>query len=66
MIPVLREIVEFMILKKYIKLLFATESFAIGLRIGVSPEAFWSVRRGGEDELQGGRPEARLLRAEPR
>ena len=31
MIPVLREIVEFMILKKYIKLLFATESFAIGL-----------------------------------
>jgi len=31
MIPILREIVELMISKKYIKLLFATESFAIGL-----------------------------------
>ena len=31
MIPVLREIVELMISKRYIKLLFATESFAIGL-----------------------------------
>lgn len=31
MIPVLREIVELFISKKYIKLLFATESFAIGL-----------------------------------
>ena len=31
MIPVLREIVELMISKKYIKILFATESFSIGL-----------------------------------
>lgn len=31
MIPILREIVELMISKKYIKILFATESFAIGL-----------------------------------
>ena len=33
MIPILREIVEIMISKKNIKLLFATESFAIGLRL---------------------------------
>ena len=31
MLPILREIVEMMISKKYIKVLFATESFAIGL-----------------------------------
>ena len=35
MIPVLREIVELMISKKYIKLLFATESFAIGLDLSL-------------------------------
>lgn len=31
MIPILREIVELMVSKKYVQLLFATESFAIGL-----------------------------------
>jgi superfamily II RNA helicase len=40
MIPVLREIVELMIAKKYIKLLFATESFAIGLDCPIKTAVF--------------------------
>jgi len=40
MIPVLREIVEIMISKKYIKLLFATESFAIGLDCPIKTAVF--------------------------
>ena len=40
MIPVLREIVELMISKKYIKLLFATESFAIGLDCPIKTAVF--------------------------
>ena len=45
MIPVLREIVEFMILKKYIKLLFATESFAIGLNCPIRSAIFSSLTK---------------------
>ena len=40
MIPILREIVEWMISKKYIKLLFATESFAIGLDCPIKTAIF--------------------------
>ena len=40
MIPILREIVELMISKKYIKILFATESFAIGLDCPIKTAIF--------------------------
>lgn len=40
MLPVLREIVEMMISKKYIKVLFATESFAIGLDCPIKTAIF--------------------------
>jgi superfamily II RNA helicase len=40
MIPILREIVEIMISKKYIKILFATESFAIGLDCPIKTAVF--------------------------
>ena len=45
MIPVLREIVELMISKKYIKLLFATESFAIGLDCPIKTAIFTSMTK---------------------
>ena len=45
MIPVLREIVELMISKKYIKLLFATESFAIGLDCPIKTAVFSALRK---------------------
>jgi superfamily II RNA helicase len=45
MIPVLREIVEIMISKKYIKMLFATESFAIGLDCPIKTAIFTNVRK---------------------
>ena len=45
MIPVLREIVEIMISKKYIKLLFATESFAIGLDCPIKTAIFTGVTK---------------------
>ena len=45
MIPVLREIVELMISKKYIKLLFATESFAIGLDCPIKTTIFTSLTK---------------------
>jgi superfamily II RNA helicase len=45
MIPVLREIVEFMISKRYIKLLFATESFAIGLNCPIRTAIFTSLTK---------------------
>lgn len=50
MIPVLREIVELMISKKYIKVLFATESFAIGLDCPIKTAVFISFKKhdGGE------------------
>jgi superfamily II RNA helicase len=45
MIPVLREIVELMISKKYIKLLFATESFAIGLDCPIKTAVFTGLMK---------------------
>lgn len=45
MIPVLREIVELMISKKYIKMLFATESFAIGLDCPIRTAIFTSLTK---------------------
>ena len=45
MIPVLREIVEFMISKKYIKVLFATESFAIGLDCPIKTAVFLNLKK---------------------
>ena len=45
MIPILREIVELMISKKYIKLLFATESFAIGLDCPIKTAVFTGVNK---------------------
>ena len=51
MIPILREIVEIMISKKYIKLLFATESFAIGLDCPIRTAIFTSLTKfDGRDE----------------
>lgn len=45
MLPVLREIVELMISKKYIKILFATESFAIGLDCPIKTAVFSSLQK---------------------
>ena len=45
MIPILREIVELCITKKYIKWLFATESFAIGLDCPIKTALFLSVTK---------------------
>jgi superfamily II RNA helicase len=45
MIPVLREIVELMISKGYIKLLFATESFAIGLDCPIRTAVFTDINK---------------------
>jgi antiviral helicase SKI2 len=45
MIPILREIVELMISKKYIKVLFATESFAIGLDCPIKTAIFTGLTK---------------------
>lgn len=45
MLPVLREIVELMISKKYIRVLFATESFAIGLDCPIKSAVFISLKK---------------------
>lgn len=45
MIPVLREMVELCITKNYIKLLFATESFAIGLDCPIKTAMFLSLTK---------------------
>jgi len=45
MIPVLREIVELLISKRYIKLLFATESFAIGLDCPIKTAIFTGLHK---------------------
>jgi len=45
MIPVLREIVELMISKKYVKLLFATESFSIGLDCPIRTAIFTNLQK---------------------
>jgi len=45
MIPVLREIVEIMISRKCVKMLFATESFAIGLDCPIRTAVFTSLQK---------------------
>jgi superfamily II RNA helicase len=45
MIPILREIVELFISKRYIKLLFATESFSIGLDCPIKTAVFTGLRK---------------------
>lgn len=45
MIPILRELVELMIAKKHIKVLFATESFAIGLDCPIKTAVFTSLTK---------------------
>ena len=45
MIPILREMVELMIAKGYIKVLFATESFAIGLDCPIKTAVFTSLTK---------------------
>lgn len=45
MIPILREIVEMCISKKYIQLLFATESFAIGLDCPIKTAIFTGINK---------------------
>lgn len=45
MIPILREIVELCISKKYIKFLFATESFAIGLDCPIKTAIFTGITK---------------------
>jgi superfamily II RNA helicase len=45
MMPVLREIVEIMISRKYVKLLFATESFAIGLDCPIRSAVFTNLSK---------------------
>ena len=45
MIPILREIVEFMISKRYIKMLFATDSFSIGLNCEIKTVVFTGVQK---------------------
>jgi len=45
MIPILREIVELMISRKVIKLLFATESFAIGLDCPIKTAIFTGIQK---------------------
>ena len=53
MIPILREIVELFISKKYIKLLFATESFSIGLDCPIKTAIFTGLRKfdGNQDRF---------------
>lgn len=45
MLPILREIVELMISKKYVKLLFATESFSIGLDCPIRTAIFAGLNK---------------------
>jgi len=45
MIPILREIVELFISKKIIKILFATESFAIGLDCPIKTTVFTGIKK---------------------
>lgn len=53
MIPILREIVELMISKKYVYLLFATESFAIGLDCPIRTAVFSGLSKfdGAQDRF---------------
>lgn len=53
MVPILREIVELFISKKYIQVLFATESFAIGLDCPIKTAIFTNITKfdGDNDRL---------------
>ena len=65
MLPVLKEIVELMISKKYIRVLFATESFAIGLDCPIKSAVFISLKKfagsSGGTSASGGGSAARYL-----
>ena len=68
MLPVLKEIVELMISKKYIRVLFATESFAIGLDCPIKSAVFISLKKfagssssGGSGGITGGGSGSRYL-----
>ena len=51
LIPVLREMVEIMFAKGYVKILFATENFAVGLNMPTKTVAFTNLRKySGEGE----------------
>ena len=51
LIPVLREMVEIMFAKGYVKILFATETFAVGLNMPTKTVAFTNLRKySGEGE----------------
>lgn len=52
MIPILREIVELMISKKYIKMLFATESFAIGLDCPIKTAVFSGLTKFDGEQMR--------------
>ena len=52
MLPVLREIVELMISKKYIKMLFATESFAIGLDCPIKTAVFSGLTKFDGEQMR--------------
>jgi superfamily II RNA helicase len=53
LLPVIREIVELMISKKYVKMLFATESFAIGLNCAIKTAVFTSLTKLNNKKLHG-------------
>lgn len=52
MLPILREIVEILFAKGYIKLLFATESVAIGLNLPVKTTIFTDINKFDGDNLR--------------
>jgi superfamily II RNA helicase len=55
MIPILREIVELFIDRKYIKILFATDSFSVGLNCAIKTTVFTAMKKFdgiGEQYLQ--------------
>ena len=45
MIPILREIVELFIDKKYVKILFATDSFSVGLNCAIKTTVFTAMKK---------------------
>ena len=52
MLPILREIVEILFAKGYIKVLFATESVAIGLNLPVKTSIFTDIQKFDGDNLR--------------
>jgi len=49
MLPVFRELVEMMFLKGYVKLLFATETFSVGINLPTKATVFDSIDKHDED-----------------